>query len=71
MFWEQPPRDVIWKKLFLKFTFKGRGISSYVTSSLAVLSVAHSAPWQKSMIDLLALTANGFKPLTNFAKTPS
>ena len=24
VFWEQPPRDVIWKKLFLKFTFKGK-----------------------------------------------
>ena len=23
VFWEQPPRDVIWK-LFLKFTFKGK-----------------------------------------------
>ena len=24
VFWEQPPRDVIWKKLFIKFTFKGK-----------------------------------------------
>ena len=50
---------------------KVRDKSNYLTASLVELLLAHSEPWQTSVMELFVFIAEGFRPLTKLTKPSS